>query len=416
MLSFRAVTAALSPPRRTLRLRLALLLAALFTLFGAGLLAATYVLVSHATQDTLTYRGSNVLVSIIDAGPAAGIHERNPIVPSRPPGGLDADWLREQAMNQRSDQLQVLLVQSGVALAGMAAFSVVLGWFVAGRFLARLRTITTAAQTISATSLHERLALAGPDDELKELGDTFDGLLARLESSFIAQRQFVANASHELRSPLARQRSISQVALADPDADADSLRAAHLSVLAAGEQQERLIEAMLTLARSQIGFDTTSAFDLRELAERALEVRRGEAAAQDLRLREDLGAAPAAGDPRLVERLIANLVDNTLRHNVPGGAVEVTTGLREGRAVLTVSNTGPEISDDAIERMFQPFQRLAAARTSKADGLGLGLSIVEAIAQVHNAALVARPRPGGGLTVEVTFPPRGRSDNGNSPA
>jgi signal transduction histidine kinase len=237
---------------------------------------------------------------------------------------------------------------------------------------------------------------------------TFDALLARLEASFTAQRQFIANASHELRTPLARQRVISQVALADPGATADTLRTAHERVLASGAQQEQLIEALLTLARGQAGLDQQGAFDLAALTRRVLATRRSEAEYRNLTLHADLRPAPASGSPRLAERLAVNLVDNALRHNVPGGRINLTTSTRNSQAVLRVANTGTEIPAAAVDRLFQPFERLGTDRTSRGEGTGLGLSIVQAIADAHGASITARPRPGGGMLVEVTFPRPGQ--------
>jgi signal transduction histidine kinase len=254
------------------------------------------------------------------------------------------------------------------------------------------------------------LALGGPRDELTELADTFDGLLTRLEASFTAQRQFIANAAHELRTPLARQRVISQVAVADPGASVESLRAAHERVLAVGAQQHQLLDALLTLARGQAGLDRNEPFDLADLAGRVLADRQPEAQGQNLTVHATLSPAPTAGSPRLAEHLAANLIDNALRHNLPGGQVEVITQSRDSGAVLTVINTGPPVPPTAIDRLFQPFQRLTADRTSRGDGLGLGLSIVQAIASAHHATITARPQPEGGLLIQVTFP---RSQNGS---
>jgi signal transduction histidine kinase len=300
--------------------------------------------------------------------------------------------------------LHEFLTRSEIALAVMAALSVALGWLIAGRVLRPLRAITAAARGISAASLGERLALGGPRDELRELGDTIDALLARLEASFTAQRQFIANASHELRTPLARQRVISQVALADPAATTETLRAAHERVLASGAQQEQLIEALLTLARGQAGLDNHGPFDLAALTRQTLATRRSEAEYRNLTVCADLRPAPAAGSRRLAERLAANLVDNALRHNVPGGRIEITTSTRSSRAVLCVANTGTEIPAAAVDRLFRPFQRLGTDRPSRAEGTGLGLSIVQAIADAHGATITARAQPGGGMLVEVTFP------------
>jgi signal transduction histidine kinase len=274
-----------------------------------------------------------------------------------------------------------------------------------------LRTITNAARDISASNLHSRLAFEGPDDELKQLADTFDGLLGRLEASFDAQRQFVANASHELRTPLTLERTLVEVALADPNATVDTLREACERVLAAGEQQERLIEALLTLSRSQRGLDQHEPFDLAAVAAEVLETRRPEAEHAQLHIEAALDPAPTSGDPALGERLVANLVDNAVRHNVPAGRIEVATGTRDGHAVLSIANSGPVVPSAELDRLFQPFQRFAADRNGEEDGLGLGLSIVHAIATAHGATVSTRVRPEGGLAVEVSFPAAGGGAN-----
>jgi signal transduction histidine kinase len=393
-------------PRRTVRLRLTLVYGGLFLVAGAGLLAITYALLAQqlpvATAAKITSGGpGGSTATFCAAGPAG---------PIASPGQISNCLLYAQsvATRTRSNALNELLATSGIALAIMAVVSVALGWLVAGRVLRPLRTITTAARRMSASSLHQRLALAGPDDELKELGDTFDGLLARLEASFRAQRQFVANASHELRTPLARQQTVVEVALTDPQPTIASLQAACRQVLAAGAQQERLIEALLTLARSERGLDRWEPVDLTAVTGEALLTRHDEAGLRGVRIDSVLGPATAFGDSRLAERLVANLVDNALQHNVPGGRVEVATRTGAGRVTLSVANTGPVIPPDQVGRLFQPFQRLGGERTASRDGLGLGLTIAAAIAAAHGAELRARPLPGGGLAVEVWFiPPPG---------
>ena len=309
-----------------------------------------------------------------------------------------------QAAQRAADSHQ-LLVDSGIALAIVALLALLAGWFVAGRMLRPLRTITRTAQRISSASLHERLALDGPQDELKELGDTLDDLFARLDAAFEAQRQFVANASHELRAPLTRQRALIQVALADPRASFDSLRAAHERVLAAEQHLEQLIDGLLALTRGQAGLERREQLDLAALASSAVLARGAQLSELDLDVHTTLAAAATAGDPRLLERLIANLLDNAIRHNTPGGHVEIATGIRAGRAFVAVANTGPTVPPDEIERLFQPFQRLGAARTRHNHGHGLGLSIVQAITDAHRAELTVGARPDGGLAIEVAFPP-----------
>jgi signal transduction histidine kinase len=407
-------------PRRSIRLRLTAVYGALFLASGAGLLAVTYALVQHQTGNPATvceqqpnggtmcagWRSGGLPAESGQPGStlASGGHGRVTIRLSPRQSQAVASQMRALAFSQHASEMHWLLVYSGLALAAMAVISVALGWLVAGRMLRPLRTITAAARNISATSLDRRLALTGPGDELKELGDTFDGLLARLEASFRSQRQFVANASHELRTPLAWQRTLVQVALADPGADAGSLRAAHERVLASGAHQERIIDALLTLSRSQAGLAKREPFDLAELAGHVLHARQSDARDRQLVIHPALAPAPATGDPRLAERLTANLVDNALRHNSPGGYVEVVTGASGSQAVLSVINTGPVVPAGAVDRLLQPFQRLGPDRISHGESVGLGLSIVQAIAEAHGAALVIRPRPGGGLRAEVRFP------------
>ena len=312
---------------------------------------------------------------------------------------------------QRASDAHQLLVDSGIALAIVAVLALLAGWLIAGRMLRPIRTITRTARRISSASLHERLALDGPQDELKELGDTLDDLFERLDAAFEAQRQFVANASHELRAPLTRQRALIQVALADPDANFASLRMAHERVLASEQQLEQMIDALLTLTRGQAGLERRERLDLAAIASKALLARESEAADRDLDVHATLETAQAAGDPRLLERLIANLFDNAIRHNAPGGHVGISTGTRDLHAFISITNTGPAVPPEQIQRLFQPFQRLNGARTQHAGGYGLGLSIVQAIATAHRAELITRARPEGGLAIEVSFPPVGRASS-----
>jgi signal transduction histidine kinase len=372
-------------PRRTVRLRMTLLYGSLFFASGAALLAVTYVLVLRANR------------APFPGQPAVP----GPVVIT---GQLPAGAPRPRPTVELTDLMHRLAVSSALALAAMSVVSIVLGWLVAGRLLRPLRTITATVRDISATNLHRRLTMRGPNDELKELGDTFDDLLRRLEAAFAAQRQFVANASHELRTPLARQRAIGQVALSDPEATVASLRAAHERVVAAGEQQERLIEALLTLTRGQAGLDVRGAFDLGEVTREVVAARLAEAQLREVSVRVDIRPAPVLGHRNLAERLTANLVDNAVRHNVPGGWVEVATDTRAGRATVTVTNTGPLVPADAVDDVFQPFRRLGEGRAAPTGGLGLGLSIVRAVADAHGASLRPVARPGGGMTITVTFP------------
>jgi signal transduction histidine kinase len=407
-------------PGRTIRLRLTIIYAGLFLASGAGLLAITYVLVREAQGDVLIAgggRGRSVAINDeaapqpsgarkpAEAGVTGQLGRAGGPVRRVPAAELEAQLRHDRAVakRQRSAEQRQLLEKSGIALAIMAAASIGLGWVAAGRVLRPLRTINERARAISATNLHKRLALAGPRDELTELAGTFDDLLDRLEGSFQAQRQFVANASHELRTPLARAQTLAEVALSDPEATVDSLRASHGRVLAAGRQQERLIEALLTLARSERGLDHREPFDLAAITTTTLRARLDEVQRCGLAVNATLEPAETSGDPRLAERLVANLIDNAVRYNQPHGHVDITTTTRAGRAVLSVANSGPIVPPDDVTRLLEPFQRHGTDRTDHSDGLGLGLSIVTAIATAHGATLAARAQPEGGLVLEVEF-------------
>jgi signal transduction histidine kinase len=304
-------------------------------------------------------------------------------------------------------------VEEGPDLALFAAVfavtvlvAIVLGWLVAGRFLRPLRTIVATARDISATNLHRRLGDTGRG-EFAELAGTLDDLFARLEAAFESQRRFVANAAHELRTPLTAERTLLQVALADPHATTETVRATCQEVIALGAAQERLINALLTLASGEQGVERRERFDLAAVARDAVAARRAEADRRGVRVETALGTAPVAGDPSLVESLVANLVDNAVRHNVPGGWVEVSTAATGSGGLVRVRNTGPAVPPGEVERLFQPFQRLGRDRLAGdragPDGHGLGLAIVRAVAGAHGAGLSVTPRPEGGLDVEVAF-------------
>lgn len=445
-------------PRHTARLRLAALYAGLFLVSGVALVAGTYVLFEHVTkpstprlpaiprapavrplqqlrpqfpqafyllqnvQHQLT-RDQNQLKSLPLATGRTVSGALRAFAPQlvRDEHQLNKDQHRLAAAidqlaraerqvsrgrsaeaGQRASDSHELLVDSGIALAVVAMLALLVGWLVAGRMLRPIRTITRTARRISSTSLHERLALAGPEDELKELGDTLDELFARLEASFEAQRRFVAHASHELRTPLTRERALLQVALGDPSTP-DIWRSAGEALLASNREQETLIDALLTLATSESGLEQRERVDLSDLVRASLDERR-DGNALGLRVDGSLAPAPVDGDPRLIERLVANLVDNAIVHNVEGGTVDVSTGGRDGGAFLAVTNTGPVVRPPEIDRLFQPFQRLDPGRLHHRDGHGLGLSIVRAVADAHGAAITAGPAVGGGLSIEVVFP------------
>jgi signal transduction histidine kinase len=299
--------------------------------------------------------------------------------------------------------LPEVLLYSGIALAVLAVASIGLGWLIANRALRPLRVITAAAGATSAGTLNERLGLAGSYDEFRELSDTLDGLFARLEAAFESQRRFVANASHELRTPLAAERTVLQVALADPGASAESLRTACQQLLALGHQQERLIDALLALASGQRGLRNRERFDLAGVAARVVDGRGPEADGLGVRVETRLDPAMITGDSRLAESLVANLVDNAVRHNVDGGQVQVATATRDGLPCFSISNSGPVIPPAEVGRLVEPFRQLDGERTRHGGGHGLGLAIVAAVASAHDAGLDVRARPEGGLDVTVVF-------------
>lgn len=371
--------------RHTVRARLTALYGCLFLVSGAALLAITYGLVAS--------RLSHLRVS---SGPLpGGLAGGGPVRATSP--------ATASLRTQQSSDLHQFLIQSGIALAIMAVAAVALGWLMSGRALRPLRAMTAATRQISERNLHERLALTGPRDELRDLADTIDGLLGRLDTAFDSQRRFVANASHELRTPLMLTQALLQVALAHPAITIDSLSAACQEVLLACKEQDRLIQALLTLARSQRGIDHHEPFDLAAITRHVVQSRGPEAAARSIRIDAALAPAPVTGDPRLTEILVSNLIENAIRHNIPGGRIRAAVSGGPGHVSLTVSNSGPQVPADQVERLLQPFQHLDRHRDHHRGGLGLGLSIVAAIAAAHGAALTVSPRPAGGLTIEVRF-------------
>jgi signal transduction histidine kinase len=369
--------------RRTVRGRLTLLYVGLFVASAVVLLAITYGLVRHG--------GSSVAKAVPAGGGAPGLLAPGPA--------------SSIVSEQHSTDLRRLLAGSAIALAFMGALSIVLGRLVAGRVLSPLRAMTTATREISERNLHRRLAVAGPEDELKKLGDTIDGLLGRLQGAFDAQRRFVANASHELRTPLTVNRAVLEMSLSDPNADVQSLRVACKQVLEEGRHQEDLIDALLLLARSQRGLERREHVDLASVVADVLAAYESDVQARGLRLERSLSPASLAGDPLLIKQLVTNLVENALYHNMPGGRASVSLQAQEGQATLKVVNTGPVIGTGEVDRLVQPFQRLAPERTGEHDGVGLGLSIVQAISDAHEAVLTIQTEPFGGLAVEVRFPP-----------
>ncbi len=362
----------------TVRLRLTLLYGGLFFAAGFLLLTVAYVLVTN----------------ILENLPFA--------VQPTDPGGLtqqQVDEIRRAFIDWVQHRL---LWQSAFALLGVGLIALALGWFVADRALAPLQKVTATARRLSESTLHERIALQGPEDEIKELADTFDAMLERLNQAFDAQRRFVGNASHELRTPLAINRTLLEVALADPGASED-LRTVGRTLLANNARHERLIEGLLLLARSDRELTTRTAVDLGEVAATVLKMT-DRSDRPDIQIKSELAAAPTVGDPVLLEHLVSNLVDNAVRHNVDDGTVIVRTGILDGWAACQVENTGPVVPAYEVQSLFEPFRRLNTDRIESSKGAGLGLSIVRSVARAHGGSVVATPRENGGLILTVRLP------------
>ncbi|MER5336542.1 ATP-binding protein [Micromonospora sp. NPDC002717] len=384
--------------RLSLRARLTLIYGGLFLVAGLVLLAVTYVLVEQRTTQPV----------------GMALRDAKPFVQGTGPdiNGVPAEQLRvlvNRAQDDARDQtLYSLLTQGGIALLLVSVVAIAFGWLVAGRALQPLHQITGTARRIAGADvagrgLHERISLSGPRDEVRELADTFDEMVERLDRSFDGQRRFVANASHELRTPLALNRSLIEVAVTRPGASEDVRRLGEL-LLSVNERHERLIDGLLTLADSENELSARSRVDLAEVAAHVVDqaVRPDTGPVVD----RELAAAPVSGDPVLLERITTNLVENALRHNLPtGGWVGIRTGVVAGRSTLTVSNTGPVVPGYEMAAIFEPFRRLAGERVGGGRGFGLGLSIVRAATRAHGGTVTARPRDGGGLDVTVELPP-----------
>jgi signal transduction histidine kinase len=306
--------------------------------------------------------------------------------------------------HQRAAALDTLLKRSLLALIGLAVVAFAVGYVMAGRVLSPLGRITRIARSVAGSDLKRRIELDGPDDELKELADTFDGMLDRLERSFDAQRRFVANASHELRTPLAINRTLLEVQLADADASPD-LQQLGRTLLATNERSEQLVEGLLLLARSENEIVDRKPVDLAEAAAMALDQTRAEADSRGVRLHGSLASAVVQGNGVLLERIAMNLVQNAVRYNIPeDGWVEVATSVEHGHAQLVVANTGPVVPAYEVDNLFEPFRRLRTERTGSDKGVGLGLSIARSVARAHGGVITAEPREGGGLVMRVAIP------------
>jgi signal transduction histidine kinase len=408
--------ALLRPARRLwpqkVRTRLTLIYAMLFFAAGSALLGLTYGLVASSLparpSAAATGRSSQELNFVSHKCNPAGATGKLPLPESlvavcKQAKAAYAAGTAAGSEAQRQSALSKLLSFSLVGLAVMTVASGGLGWFMSGRVLRPVRVITETARRASEQHLGERLALTGARDELKELADTFDGMLERLDAAFATQRRFVANASHELRTPLTVMRTAIDVTLAKPSPTARQLADMAVRVRRSIDRAENMVEALLTLAVSDQGKLSTEFSDLATWAEDAIDAAAPEIERLDLRVDTLLDPAETTGDPQLLERMIWNLVDNAVRHNEPGGWIRLRTGSSDAAVYLEIANSGPFIPDDAVPSLFEPFRRLEA-RTGVRDGVGLGLSITRSVITAHRATVTARSQPAGGLDISVVIP------------
>ncbi|MER6467972.1 sensor histidine kinase [Streptomyces collinus] len=386
--------------RPTIRIRLTLLYGGMFLIAGILLLSIIYLLAAQAISS-----GNQPLFKIVDFQKLQVSSDNCPAINTKSLPLQDfKDAIAHCMDQQRQTALDDLLSRSLLALLGLAVIAFAFGYAMAGRVLSPLGRITRTARAVAGSDLSRRIELDGPDDELKELADTFDDMLERLQRAFTAQQRFVGNASHELRTPLAINRTLLEVHLSDPGAPVE-LQQLGKTLLATNERSEQLVEGLLLLARSDNQIVERKPVDLAEVAGQAIDQVHAEAEAKGVEIRGERKTAVVQGNGVLLERIALNLVQNAVRYNVPeDGWVEVATETAHGQAVLTVSNTGPVVPAYEIDNLFEPFRRLRTERTGSDKGVGLGLSIVRSVARAHGGQIVARPREGGGLVMRVTLP------------
>jgi len=397
-------------PAPTIRLRLTVLYGVVFLITGAVLLTLGYLLVRHNVDGGANFREVRAQL------------ERLGVIPANPPsfggnafrfapGSPEASVAAAVRAQLRADALHRLLLEYLLALGVMTGISVLAGWLLAGRALRPLRQITGTARRVSGENLGERIALQGPADELMELADTFDRMLERLDDAFASQRHFVANASHELRTPLAIMRTEVDVALVDPDASQAELRDMGEAVRDAIDRSERLLESLLVRARSEAAAGHEEDVDLAALAGDCITDLHARAEELGVRVADDLAPAWTRGDRPLLERMIANLIDNAIRYNERPGHVDVRTRTENGRVTVAVSNGGPQIAPEDVRNLIQPFKRLDRGT----GGLGLGLSIVHSVVRAHRGEIELQTPAAGGLEVDISLPSTPAPDRARIP-
>ncbi|BAU86600.1 two-component sensor [Streptomyces laurentii] len=383
--------------RPTIRIRLTLLYGGMFLIAGILLLAIIYLFTAQALRDAIELPFKVVSGTVTATNDSCRLPDNST--------GEQLNNAVSMCLRHQSDlALDDLLRRSLFALLGLSIIAFAFGYAMAGRVLSPLGRITRTARQVAGSDLSRRIELDGPDDELKELADTFDEMLERLERAFTAQQRFVANASHELRTPLAINRTLLEVQLSDPAAPVE-LQQLGKTLLATNERSEQLVEGLLLLARSDNEIVERKPVDLAEVASRAVDQTHAEAEAKGVEIRGERAPAVVQGNGVLLERIALNLVQNAVRYNVPeDGWVEVATDTSNGQAELVVTNTGPVVPAYEIDNIFEPFRRLRQERTGSDKGVGLGLSIARSVARAHGGRIIAEPREGGGLVMRVTLP------------
>jgi len=382
---------------RSVRARIALACAGLFLVIAAAFVAAIYTVVDRSFSPTPP--SSSIPTGLVRTCQAA---EANGTLKLDPALATQCQYFIGAA-NQRTTDLHELLTWSLAGLAVATIVAGIAGWAIGQRILLPLRKVTAAARRASQERLHERISLGGPSDELKELADTFDDLLNRLDLAFASQRRFVANASHELRTPLTSMRTLIDVAMAKPARTPEQLEALVGRVRVALNQSEAIIDGLLTLARSDRGLTTLELADFETAAQDAIDQVQTAASESNIVIDADLSPGPTLGDRILLDRLVANLLDNAVRYNLTGGSVRVVTGSDDDTSYITVTNSGPLVPESAVASLFEPFTRLDG-RVSNSQGFGLGLSIVTSVVKAHQGHLDAEALPNGGMRVSVRLP------------
>lgn len=385
--------------RASLRLRLTLSYGLLFFVVGFLLLVLSYLLLQRVVVSN---------PGELAARTAQHLHLSQAYLQQNMPSPSGGQQTVGAFMRQLQDQvlselLRALLPTTFWALAIATAVSVVVGWWMAGRMLRPMQEISTVARRLSASTLHERIALKDPKDELRELADTFDAMLVRLEAAFVAQREFVSNASHELRTPLAIMRTELDVTLADPETDADDLRRMAETIRAAIARSEDVIDKLLVLAESD-DLAERERVDIAGVVEDAARQHTRSVAEKGIDLVIDARPSAVSGDQALLERLVDNLIDNAVRYAPSGSVVRVRVDADDGKVTLRVANAGEVISPEEVPRLFERFYRRGMSRSRRTGGSGLGLAIVAAVAEVHGGVVSAEAPPEGGLIVTVALP------------